>query len=242
MKQPKESAPLSERDEEKSLGSASVDATGQGLSNETGDPQGGDRITKMRKALEMVYEEHMQFGWGFEECHDAVIEALGGPQFINDYNKLHPISIEGATPAPREQPSAQTGLTPCPLCDYDKLSESAVTAHRILHCSNCLTDFWILNTDGKWKDRWNRRVPGSEATCKGQATLNVPRRLFEDLLEDAMELQGERDWWKDEPRLNYQKQYVDLTARIAEGVKIRDEPLISTDKKHEGVGEKTKDL
>jgi predicted GTPase len=36
-----------------------------------------EQVEKMRKVLQMVYNEHMQFGWGYDECHDAIIEALG---------------------------------------------------------------------------------------------------------------------------------------------------------------------
>lgn len=53
-------------------------------------------------------------------------------------------------------------------------------------------------------------------------SITVPRQLFEDLLEDAMELRGERGWWKDEPRCNYQRDYEQLCARIDEGVRLRD--------------------
>jgi hypothetical protein len=55
----------------------------------------------------------------------------------------------------------------------------------------------------------------------GQATITVPRELFEDLLEDAMELKGERHWWKDE-LLNYQRDYEQLSKRIDEGRRLRD--------------------
>ena len=34
-------------------------------------------------------------------------------------------------------------------------------------------------------------------------TITVPRELFEELLEDAMELLGEWHWKKDEPRRGY---------------------------------------
>lgn len=42
-------------------------------------------------------------------------------------------------------------------------------------------------------------------------------RLAEALrecLEDSMELLGERDWWKDEPRLDYQKRYQETRDNV----------------------------
>ncbi len=53
-------------------------------------------------------------------------------------------------------------------------------------------------------------------------SITIPRQLFENLLEDAMELQGERHWWHDEPRCGYQKLYEELSVRINEGVALRD--------------------
>ena len=53
-------------------------------------------------------------------------------------------------------------------------------------------------------------------------SITIPRKLFEDLLEDAIELRGERYWWKDEPRLNHQRDYEQLCGRIDEGVRLRD--------------------
>lgn len=44
-------------------------------------------VEKFRAVLEKVYEEHMHYGWGYDETHDAVIEALGGPQFIEAWNR-----------------------------------------------------------------------------------------------------------------------------------------------------------
>jgi len=35
----------------------------------------------------------------------------------------------------------------------------------------------------------------------------VPRDLLEALLDNTYELRGERNWWKDEPRCNYQRDY-----------------------------------
>lgn len=36
---------------------------------------------------------------------------------------------------------------------------------------------------------------------------SVPRELLEALLDNTYELRGERDWWKDEPRCNYQRDH-----------------------------------
>jgi len=40
------------------------------------------------------------------------------------------------------------------------------------------------------------------------------RQFVAELVEDAEELRGERDWWKNEPRRGRQKDYEDLCARI----------------------------
>lgn len=45
-------------------------------------------------------------------------------------------------------------------------------------------------------------------------SISIPRVLAEDILEELYELQGERHWWKDEPRCNYQKRYEALTLEI----------------------------
>jgi chromosome segregation ATPase len=37
---------------------------------------------------------------------------------------------------------------------------------------------------------------------------------LKECLEDSEELLAERDWWKDEPRCDYQKDYADLFARV----------------------------
>ena len=36
---------------------------------------------------------------------------------------------------------------------------------------------------------------------------SVPRDLLEALLDNTIDLRGERTWWKDEPRCNYQRDY-----------------------------------
>lgn len=45
--------------------------------------------------------------------------------------------------------------------------------------------------------------------------VSVPRDLLEDVLDELRELQGERDWWKDEPRCQHQRDYERLLAEIA---------------------------
>lgn len=44
---------------------------------------------------------------------------------------------------------------------------------------------------------------------------SVPRDLLESLLENTCELRGEREWWKDEPRCNYQRDYQRYLDEIA---------------------------
>ena len=55
-----------------------------------------------------------------------------------------------------------------------------------------------------------------------EPTITIPRALFEDLIEDAYELQGEWHYRKDEPRCGYQASYEQLLARIAQAETIRD--------------------
>lgn len=64
-------------------------------------------------------------------------------------------------------------------------------------------------------------VVGEDMSAETE-TIAIPKRLFEELLEDAMDLLGQNDWWKNEPRCNYQRTYNELSARIAEGVRLRD--------------------
>jgi hypothetical protein len=45
-------------------------------------------------------------------------------------------------------------------------------------------------------------------------TISIPRSLAEEIMDDLCELRGERDWWKDEPRLGHQRQYKELENRI----------------------------
>ncbi len=99
---------------------------------------------------------------------------------------------------------------------------------------------WVFSRDGSiLKDKifdsveeakaWHTSEYGTR-TIKADFTVKVvrndsitiPRKLFEELLEDAMELIVERRWWKNEPRCNYQRDYEALDARIKQGVHLRD--------------------
>lgn len=44
----------------------------------------------------------------------------------------------------------------------------------------------------------------------------VSKDLLDEILEDLYDLKGERGWYKDEPRCNYQKDYQDLVCRIGQ--------------------------
>lgn len=46
------------------------------------------------------------------------------------------------------------------------------------------------------------------------AVVSLPVELANDVLEELYELRGERSWWKDEPRCNYQRDYNRLCAEI----------------------------
>jgi len=46
------------------------------------------------------------------------------------------------------------------------------------------------------------------------AVVSLPVELAHDVLEELYELRGERSWWKDEPRCNYQRDYNRLCAEI----------------------------
>lgn len=44
--------------------------------------------------------------------------------------------------------------------------------------------------------------------------VSLPVELAQNVLEELYELRGERHWWRDEPRCNYQKAYGQLCAEI----------------------------
>ena len=50
--------------------------------------------------------------------------------------------------------------------------------------------------------------------------VSVQKELLDEILDDLSELRGERSWWKDEPRRNYQKEYNELSERIEKLRKI----------------------
>jgi len=50
----------------------------------------------------------------------------------------------------------------------------------------------------------------------------IPRELFEELVEDAIELRGEWKWKAEEVRGGYQREYNDLQERIRRAVELRD--------------------
>lgn len=51
--------------------------------------------------------------------------------------------------------------------------------------------------------------------CKAWHTVvSLPVKLASDVLEELYELRGERSWWKDEPRCNYQRDYNRLCDEI----------------------------
>lgn len=45
-------------------------------------------------------------------------------------------------------------------------------------------------------------------------TVQIDRFLAEHALDALIELRGERDWWKDEPRCDYQARYYQLCRDI----------------------------
>lgn len=53
-------------------------------------------------------------------------------------------------------------------------------------------------------------------------SVTIPKDLFEDFIEDALDLKSEHEWYKYEPRCNYQRDYERLTSRIEQAIKIRD--------------------
>lgn len=44
---------------------------------------------------------------------------------------------------------------------------------------------------------------------------SISVKLVNDVLEELYELRGERNWWKDEPRCNYQRDYKRLCDEIS---------------------------
>jgi hypothetical protein len=46
-------------------------------------------------------------------------------------------------------------------------------------------------------------------------TITLPSALVSDVLEELYELRGARDWWRDETRSNYQRDYQRLCDTIA---------------------------
>ena len=52
------------------------------------------------------------------------------------------------------------------------------------------------------------------------APCSVPRELLEALLDNTYELRSSRNWWKDEPRCDYQQDYQKYCEEIAQAEKI----------------------
>lgn len=44
--------------------------------------------------------------------------------------------------------------------------------------------------------------------------VSLPVAFASDVLDELYELRGERNWWKDEPRCNYQQDFNRLCAEI----------------------------
>lgn len=88
---------------------------------------------------------------------------------------LKPESLGSATPVPMEQPSAETGLAPCPWCGDENLSEHHVgeIAHYV-QCDNihCAASGPVVKTLREALNAWNKRAPLGEAKVQGlEATL-----------------------------------------------------------------------
>jgi hypothetical protein len=49
---------------------------------------------------------------------------------------------------------------------------------------------------------------------------SVPRELLEALLDNTYQLRDERNWWKDEPRCNYQRDHQRYCDEIEQSEKI----------------------
>ena len=64
------------------------------------------------------------------------------------------------------------------------------------------------------------RLPESAGEDSSPAACSVPRDLLESLLENLYDLKGEREWWKDEPRCGYQRDYQRYVEEIAATEKI----------------------
>ena len=63
-------------------------------------------------------------------------------------------------------------------------------------------------------------------------TVKVPRELLENLIENTIELRGVRDWWKDEPRCNYQQDYQRYCVEIEKAEEILNREM---NRNHKGV-------
>ena len=61
----------------------------------------------------------------------------------------------------------------------------------------------------------------AETEASDLLTCSVPLDLLEALLDNTYELRGERHWWKDEPRCNYQRDY----GRYCEEIKLAEKIL-----------------
>lgn len=49
-----------------------------------------------------------------------------------------------------------------------------------------------------------------------ERVVSVPRELAQNILDELYELRSERNWWKDEPRCNYQRDYKRLCDEISQ--------------------------
>ncbi len=73
----------------------------------------------------------------------------------------------------------------------------------------------IDDMEVKWFDREGKFVGfvGLHGLRKPEE-ISLPVKLAKDVLGELYELRGDRDWWKDEPRCNYQNEYKRLCDEI----------------------------
>jgi len=70
-----------------------------------------------------------------------------------------------------------------------------------------------LCQNGQAPCKWSLKLIDERDEAREQRDALV--KALEECKEDSIELLGERDWWKDEPRSGYSKRYKEIQNNIA---------------------------
>ena len=70
-----------------------------------------------------------------------------------------------------------------------------------------------------WSGYYQYEAKGGKVEMN-EETVSVPKALLEDLIDNTYELKGVREWWEDEPRLNYSEEHARYVNNIEAAEKI----------------------